>query len=216
MRLNPAAFDAFLGGNIGQRFIWRKASACPCINPNSGAPKAGCPHCFGKGFIYAKPIPATAGVANQQTQLQWAKMGLWETGDAVISIPQSSPMYDMGQRDRVTMLNSTDPFSVPLVHGAVNERLLTPVETLTRVFWYDAQGNVVEGGLPAVGDKGLLTWATGEPPPGATYTIEGTRFSEYYCFGPYASDRGEHMGARLPKRVVLRKYDIAGDRSGPV
>jgi len=156
-------------------------------------------------------VRTTIGVANQDVQLKWAEFGLWESGDSVAVLPSNSPAYHMGQFDRVVMLNATDPFSRVLVHGEPNERLLVPVESVSRVFWLDDDGNIVEGGIPVVSPDGDLSWPNGgEPPLEKPYTINGTRYSEYYCFGPFAADRNEHRGAKLPRRVVLRKWDLMG------
>jgi hypothetical protein len=209
MRLNPAAFNAHLN-NIGQKFLWRKAYRCPCVNLHSGAATPGCPQCNGKGRLWVGAVAAVAGMSGQKVTQQWAQFGMWQDGDAVITIQESSPMYEMSQFDRVTMLNSTDYFSLPLVHGGPNEKLFEPIEKVTRVFWLDANKNIVEGGIPTVNADGTLTWASGEPPAGVTYSITGTRYSEYFCFANFPSDRNEHQGARLPKRVVLRRFDLFG------
>lgn len=210
MQLNPAAFNALLG-NMGEWFLWRKSSACPCINPNSGAPKAGCPYCSGKGRIWATPVRAIAGVASSKIQLEWAKLGLWESGDKVLSIPESSPLYDIGQFDRVVSETDTDDFSLPLIRGAPTERIHGPIEKITRVFWFGSDNAIVEGGIPVVAANGTLTWPDGgEPPAGFTYSISGVKRAEYYCFGPFSVDRMKHAGARLPRRIVLRKFDLFG------
>lgn len=209
MRLSPAAFNAHLN-HMGQKFKWRKAFRCSCVNPYSGAATPGCPQCGGKSWLWAAPVPAVAGVASQQIQVRWAQFGLWQDGDMVVSIPESSPMYEMGQFDRVLMLNSTDHFSLPLAHGDPNEKLFEPIEKITRVFWLDQDGAIVEGGIPTVNPDGTLTWTTGAPPPGVGYSISGTRYSEYFCWGPLPSDRNEHQGARLPKRLVMRRFELFG------
>lgn len=206
MRLNPAAFNSHLR-HMGQKVRWRKSYNCPCINPQSGAAKPSCPQCSGKGWLWVAPVDTVIGIASQNVQKMWAQMGQWESGDAVVSIPESSPMYDSGQFDRVLMLNSTDVFSRSLIRGS-NDKLYDPVEKITRVFWLDAQSNIVEGGIPAVSDAGVLTWISGEPPAGQTYSITGTRYSEYFVFNGLLSDRNEHSGARLPKKVVLRRFDL--------
>jgi hypothetical protein len=210
MRLNPAAFNGFLGGNIGQSFKWRKAYRCPCVNPHSGAATQGCPQCSGKSWLWVAAVDGSAGMSGQQVQLKWAQMGMWQDGDAVVTIHESSPLFEMGQFDRVTMMNSTDYFSLQLVHGDPKEKLHEPIEKITRVFWLDTNKAIVEGGLPIVNADGTLTWAAGAPPAGMPYSITGTRYSEYFCFGPFTSDRGDHFGARLPKRVVLRRFDLFG------
>lgn len=211
MRLNPAAFDAFLAGNIGQGFLWRKAFRCPCFNPNSGAAKPNCPQCSGKGVLWNAGVTAAAGAAGQQVQRQWAQFGQWQNGDLVVTVPESSPMYEAGEFDRATMQNATEYFSLQLTSGAPNERVHLPVQRFTRVFWLDANSNIVEGAVfPTVGANGVLTWPSGGPPAGTQYSLTGTAFVEYFVWGNYPQNRNEHFGARLPKRIVLRRFDLFG------
>ena len=214
MRLNPVAFNRHLD-HMGQSFKWRKAYTCPCRNPHSGAALDGCPRCFGVGTFWGPAVDAKAGVANQTVTKQFAQFGQWELGDAVFSIQENSPMYDAARYDRLLMLNSTDGFSLPLVRGA-NDRVDMPVQKVDSVFWLDADGlTIVEGGIPTVGVGGVLTWASGEPPEGQQYSISGTRFTEYFVFEKLPSDRGEHYGARLPRRLLARRFDLF-NRQGQV
>lgn len=210
MRFNAQAFNTHLD-NLGEYFLWRRSAACPCINPASGSPKAGCPHCFGKGRIWGEAIKAKAGIASQKTQLEWAKFGQWESGDLVLSIPENSPLYDIAQFDRVVATTSSDTFSIPLVRGAVNERIPGQIKEISRVFWFNQVGNIVEGGIPTVGANGVLSWpGGGSPPAGTTYSVTGERYNEYYCFGAFSNDRMKHGGMRLPRRMVLRAFDLFG------
>ena len=212
MRLQPAAFNAFLGGNIGQRLLWRRASICPCINPLSGAANPKCPKCSGKGRIWGEPVEATAGVTQQKIDKTWAMLGRYETGDATLTVPESSPLYEAGEFDRVTLLNSTDRFDMVLQHGAPVERLFFKVVKLDRVFWYtgpnDGTGTLVEGALPAVDDSGVITWGDGAPPVGKQYSLSGVKYDEYFLINGMPSDRGEHFGARLPKKMIARAFDL--------
>jgi hypothetical protein len=58
---------------------------------------------------------------------------------------------------------------------------------------------------------GNLSWPNGGGPPiGVTYSLTGTKFDEYFIFLNLPSDRNEHEGARLPKKVTLRKWDLFG------
>jgi hypothetical protein len=211
MRLNPAAFNRFLG-DIGQTFQWRRADACPCINPNSGAAKPGCPHCGGKGRIWHAPLETVAGVASAKVQREWAMSGMWENGDLVLSVPGNSPMWEMGQFDRVTAMNTSDRFSHILMRGSPVEKLLFKVKSVDRVFWIDPVSQaIVEGKLPAVSDAGMLSWPNGGGPPANTsYTLGGTKFLDYYVFGDMPRNRNEHHGERLPKAAVLRRWDLLG------
>lgn len=209
MQLSPAAFNRHLE-HMGQKVTWRKAFACPCKNPNSDAADPRCPHCSGKGYMWDPAKDSVVGVASSKVQREWAQFGLYQSGDSVVSIPENSPLYDMGQNDRVAMLNATEQFSLTLVRAAPTERLIGKIEVITRVFWLNAQKEIVLGDIPTVAETGRLTWASGAPPAGTQYTISGSKFSEFYCWGPYPSNRNEHQGARLPKRVVLRKFDLWG------
>lgn len=210
MQLNPQAFNALID-NMGESFLWRRAYACPCINPHSGAAKPGCPQCNGKGHIWDAAIESTAGVCSSGTQLNWTKMGRAEAGDLVLIIGENSPLYEVGQFDRVTALTSSDGFSLPLVRGTPTDRIFGPVQVFTRVFWLNAGGAIVEGGLPVQAADGTLSWPNGgAPPAGATYSVSGSRYTEYFCFGQYSSDRMKHHGARLPRKMVMRRFDLYG------
>lgn len=212
MKFNAAAFDRHLK-NMGQRVLWRKAFACACVNPASGAPDPKHALCSGKGRIWLDPMETVTGVASQETINDWAQTGQWESGDMVLSIPQSSPMWDAGQYDRITMLNSTDSFSQPLVRGAPTERLIFSVESVSRVFWLNPanRNQIVDGAIPSVSEDGFLSWSgAGEPPPGVTYSVTGSKYSDYFIFNKMSSDRNEHSGMRLPKKLVARRFDLFG------
>lgn len=150
-------------------------------------------------------------MAGTKTQREWAQFGVYESGDAVVTIGSDSPMYGMGQFDRVTALNATNQFSVTLIRGEAAEAsklALITLKSIDRVFWLTPDGTaVVEGGIPTVAN-GVPTWASGAPADGVQYAISGSRFLEYFCYGDFPSNRGEHSGAPLPKRVVLRDFDL--------
>lgn len=213
MQFSPAAFNQFLGenGNIGQLYNWFQSYACPCVDPHSGQSKPSCPLCFGKGRQYSAPVEGVAALAGQKVQREWAQSGVYEQGDIVVTIPEDTPVYDMGQFDRITALNATQAFSLILTSGDPDlERLFTPVEVVTRVFWLNPAGTaVVEGTIPDVAADGTLTWPDGdEPPAGVQYTISGRKFLDYYCFGMFPTNRNMQQGLRLPRKVILRDYDL--------
>lgn len=211
MQFNKEAFNRHLL-NMGQNILWQSSFACSCVNPSSGSADPKCTLCSKKGRIWENRLPTVCGICQQKTQNQWADLGLWEQGDLVVSIPEDSPMWDSGQFDRVTMLNATDKFSLPLVRGGNPERLLFVPERIDRVFWKANDQSLVEGGIPTIDDNGVPSWAggIGEPPSGKTYSITGWKYCEYFVFGDFPSNRNMHQGMRLPKRVVLRRWDLFG------
>jgi hypothetical protein len=209
MKFNAAAFDRHLA-NIGQDVLWRRSYACACVNPASGQPDPKHALCLGKGRLWDAPVRTVVGVSHQEVNAELAPMGLWESGDLSLSIPQYSGLWDAGQYDRVTMLNATTVFSQPLTRGAPSERLLFQPKIISRVFWLHPQTRaVVEGGIPVVDNSGMLSWpGVGEPPAGTTYSITGEKFDEYFVWMAFPSDRNMHQGMRLPKKAVVRRFDL--------
>lgn len=150
-----------------------------------------------------------AGVAGMKVQREWAQFGTWESGDTVLSLPSDSVVYAMGLFDRVVMLDNTEPFSTSFVRGQ-NDQLRGKNASVDRVFWLNPTGAIVEGGIPVVDPTGGMTWTTGEPPAGTQYSVTGRQYPEYFCFAEIPSSRGMHSGAALPRKVVLRKFDLLG------
>lgn len=210
MQFNSRAFDTFLTG-IGQKVLWRRSFACACVNPSSGQPDPKHALCMGKGRIWDAPVETVTGVGGHKAQLKWAAMGMWEAGDLVLSIPQSSPLWNSGAFDRVTALNAVGVFSQPMVRGAPSEKLLFKPATVDRCFWlHPATRAVVEGGIPVVSDTGVPSWpgGAGEPPAGTTYSLTGTKYAEYFLFDEIPGGRNQHSGMPLPKFAVARRFDL--------
>jgi len=206
MELDPDSFNAHLD-HMGQTVKWRRAHACPCVSPKSGAANPACPTCRGKGYFWDAPVAGVVGFSGQKVQMAWAQYGRWQSGDIVLSIPSDSPVYAVGMFDRVTMAQGSTPFTAVVMPG---ETLKFPVLSIARAF-------VLEGGapkdvpLPGVDGNGELVWPPGvKPHDGAQLSLSGRRSPEYFCFGEYPQDRAFHHGAALPRRVVLRKFDLFG------
>jgi hypothetical protein len=213
MPFSPLAFNQFLGqyGQIGQQYAWYQSAACPCCDPYSGSALPSCPLCLGKGKIYpATPVTGVAALAGQRAQKDWAQFGQYEMGDLVLTIPQNVPIYGMGQWDRVTALNTQQVFSLVLTSGSPLEKLFTSVIGIESTFWLIDDGTVVQqGGVPTLNPDGTLSWPNGgQPPEGTQYTITGTKMLDYYCWGMYPSNRNFQQGLQLPRKVILRDWDL--------
>lgn len=208
MQLQPEEFDRFLN-SIGQSFDWRSAAACPCVNTYSGAPNPDCTHCYGKGRFWAVAVNGTAGIVGRNQLKKFAQFGEWDAGDTMISIPSDSPLYAIGQYDRLVAVDRSEPFSMNLVYG-VNDIIRFPVIELDKVFWIDADDNMVEGDLPTINSDGTLTWGATQPAAQATFSLTGRRHPEYFVYIDLPLDRPFHHGANLPRRCVLRRFDLYG------
>lgn len=213
MKFSRQAFNAHID-NIGQDVLWMRSWACPCMDRNTGSPQPACPLCVGRGRLWDAPVEMVMGIASQSTQIKWAKMGMWEHGDMVVVLPENCEAWDYGgQFDRFITKQGLDGFSEVLTRGAPSERLRMPVNSIMRCFWIEPGDpvRIQEGGLPVIDAKGRPSWPNGgEPPPGMQYSLTGDRFSEYFMLDSYPSDRNEHRGMRLPKKIVLRKWDLYG------
>ena len=207
MRLSPAAFNSFLG-QMGQSFAWRRSYACPCINKNSGQANPKCPHCSGKGRLWAGAVVGDAGIMSRSRMREFAAFGIWDQDDIMLSIPSNSPLYAMGQFDRIAALNRSEPFSANLIRG-LNDTLRFPVLSVDRVFWLNGE-HIRDVALPVVNEDGSLTWADGAPPAGATFSLTGRRTPEYFVYQELPTDRPLHFGEPLPRRVTLRRFDLFG------
>jgi hypothetical protein len=150
-------------------------------------------------------VPGEAGLVSREKMRNFAAFGEWDSDDIMLSIPSDSAFFAMGQFDRVTALNRSEPFSFNVVSG-INSQLLFSIISVERVFWL-VDGEIVEGALPAVHD-GDLVWSFGAPPAGVTYSITGRRIPEYFCYMELPTDRPLHYGEKLPRRVVLRRFDL--------
>ena len=208
MRLSPSAFNAHLNV-MGQSFGWRKAFACPCINPNSGAPKPNCQHCLGKGRLWSASVAGKAGIIGRDALRDFASFGVWDQGDIMLSIPSDSPLYQIGQYDRAMSTNRSEPLSINMTRGQ-NDIMRTPVLSIDRAFWLDSANVIQESGAPTVGVDGILVWNTNAPPVGTTYSLTGRRRQEYFVYAEMPFDRPIHYGLTLPRRVVIRRFDLYG------
>jgi len=153
------------------------------------------------------------GVASTKDAAKYAQQFNMDTGDILLVVDESCPAYDAGLFDRVTMLNSTDRFSLVLTRGSPQERIFNEVESIDRVFWYtgeDGAGDIVEGGHPVIAADGRLSWGAGAPPTGKSYSITGRKFEEYFSYLDFPIQRGQHSGARLPRRMPVRRFDVFG------
>lgn len=155
--LSVSDFNAMLN-EMGQEVAWRRAYDCPCRDQHSGAAKPSCPSCLGKGVTWGSAVVGTVGVSGQKVQQQWAKLGMYESGDQVLTVPSDSPVYSAGGFDRLTMNNSSVPFSRVLGYTENSSLLDIGAISIERVFWLNSMNAAVEGAIPAIANDGTLTW----------------------------------------------------------
>lgn len=206
MELNPARFNALIGG-MGLRASWRRGYACPCVEPTTGAPDPACRACRGLGRVWMPGVDVIVGKCSSKSTKAWADFGRWDDGDAVMNFGSDSAAYGIGPYDRLLMLDQSEPFSLNLTRG-VNDRIAFSVISIEKVLAFDERRTLREFGLPDVNPSGELEWASGEPPAHQTYSITGRRHVEYFCNPDQPLDRPFHAGAALPRKVVLKRFEL--------
>ncbi len=212
MTLSVARFNRQLQ-RIGQDMDWRRAAMCPCRDPESGAARKGCPVCRSAGVIWSPAVGSRAGVSGMKVQREWASFGEFASGDVVVSVGSDTPLYACGENDRVIFTDSSAPFDLVLTQGDGQERVRQPVVAFDRCFWLsDDNQSIVPGDLPMQGADGFLSWAAGAaaPPPERQYTVTGRARPEYFMFKDLGQDRAHYGGLALPRKLVLRKFDLFG------
>lgn len=207
MKLSSASFNRMLN-QLGQSFSWRRGYACPCINRSSGQAKPNCPHCLGKGRLWSDAVVGSAGIVSREKMRQFASFGIWDVDDIMLSIPSDSPLYAMGQYDRVAALNRSEPFSLNLIMG-LNDSIRFPILSVDRVFTIE-DDELRDYEIPTVLEDGSLEWPGDVPSSGATVSFTGRRSPEYFCYMEIPVDRPLHFGEKLPRRVTLRRFDLFG------
>jgi hypothetical protein len=197
---------------MGQTVQWLPASACPCRASHSGAADPSCPVCLGKGWIWDAAITTSVGLTGQQIQRRWAEMGMYEAGDVVVSLPGDATIHAIGECDRVQFIQSSEPFSM-VIHP---DRVLPLPFTLVAIDRATVirDGSLVDLPLPGVDatEEPQFWWGgsddDGRPAAGESWTLTGRRIPEYFAYGNFPQDRAHEQGRALPRRVVLRKFDL--------
>ena len=218
MLLSPARFNQMIR-QMGQAVSWRSASPCPNVNPDSGQPHYDCPLCRALGTLWAPPCPEPtwAMLAGLKVQREYAAFGRWESGDVLVSIGSDCPMYAAGEKDRITLLDSTEPFQLVLTRDGTDRVIDGTIAELDRCFWLPPGGSVaVEGTLPTWDATGLLSWPAGavQPDMGQQYSLVGRRHPEFFVFGELPQDRAHFNGLELPRRVQLKRFGLFAQVGG--
>lgn len=214
MLLSPARFNGLLA-NLGQNVLWRRAQLCPCRNAYSDAAVQGCPVCDGKGVFWSPAQAALVGLSGMRAQNQWAQFGSYEQGDVVVTLPSDSPIYGLADHDRVMFADSSIGFTQIFRRGQDDAPLPFPVLSIERVFWLAPDGEtIIDGDIPVADADSRLRWTRAGgviPAAGQQYCMTGRKNTEYFvALSSMVQDRAHHQGAKLPRKCVLRRWDLYG------
>lgn len=216
-RFDQQAFNTLLSAQpgsdgLGQRVSWRRGWPCPCRNPKTLAARRDCARCQGNGWFWSQPEPGTpwTGLAGMKVAREWATFSEWQSGDVILSIPEASPLWMVGEMDRIVFTDSSQPFKELLQRGR-SDRIRGTIESIERVFYVDAlTQDIEECPIPPWNALGELDWAGISGAPPGEYSITGRRRPEYFIYKEMPQERAHHAGMPLPRRVVARKWDLFG------
>ncbi len=191
---------------VGQRWSWRRAYRCPCVQAATNQSNPACPICSGKGWMWeAVGTEGVAGVSGAKVQRQWKDFGAFEAGDVVISVGSDSALYAIGPYDRVLQVDADEPFSMVWQPGQVLK--FTPT-TIERAFCV-AGATLTDLSPPTVSADGVIAWTTA-PPARTPVSLTGRRPVEYFVYQDIPVARQHQLGDELPRKVVLRRFDALG------
>lgn len=211
MKFSPGRFNGLIA-NIAQQVAWWKTDRCPCRDPYSGGPTQGCPSCGGRGWLWNAQTAGTLFLSGMKVQSQWATFGLYQTGDVSVTLPSNSSVYALKDMDRVRFTDSSAGVNQTFTHGVDDTVLPFQLTSIDRVFVLNGSQLPQDLTTPTIHSDQTLTWASGqEPAAGQQYTLTGRARPEYFvAYSSVEQDRAHHRGFALPRRIILRRFDLFG------
>jgi hypothetical protein len=210
-------FDDFFDPNaewrMGRPVRWEKARICACMNAYSGVAAPHCEFCWGTGRCFADGVDITVGVSGyDKKRAPWKEFGDVPVGSLLVTIPVNQvingrkcrlSMYDeIGDLDRITLLDDVERREIPLVKGKDDgvqftvvevERIRTTSDDNCELEWTTGEHYVLQGNR--------IIWMTG-PIDGTAYVLEAKIHPTYYVFDARVMHRN-HSGVELPKKIMM-------------
>lgn len=230
VKLRENSFNELIrrrGGSV----IYRRSIKCTCWDDSSGQPHYDCKACGGYGYIYDAPIEEThVLVMNLALNKEFTQLGEYRMGDCVMTIPHIKkimgedqlwqypphPMYDIGERDQVTLLDSEFRTHETLVRGEpILGRLPDTLrqEFVTKILAI-IQANPDTGEVKHYGTSlwscsgSTIQWLTADAPAiGTKYSVLYYNHPTYVVYTQLPQSR-DPDGQHMPKRVVIRFKDV--------
>lgn len=213
----------------GRQVQWQEAQICSCWNSQTGQAQFNCAACHELGYIYSSPYVGTALVMSITTTKEFMEAGVFDTGDAIMTVPKrypiklqnglvdkthfiDNPMFDIGMYDLVTLLDDEYKYSVNLVkgapaHGYPPETLPHPVVTrIKQVYKTDSTtGNITTylQGTDFTLNGRQIQWIGKQPNAGEQYSVVYFHRPVYTVYTTLPKPRHQD-GQDLPRHVVLR------------
>ena len=157
------------------------------------------------------------GVTSVLVAKQFAQFGEWDKGDMIATIPARDvhgallDVYQIGEFDRMTLADSVVRRSFLGVRG---ERDRFPERTIRAVTdAFGLQGGVqvpLEDGIDFRVTGNTVEWLSDTLAAGDGYSLRYVVSPEYFVWTTLEQPRAHDLGKALPKKVVLRLFDLFG------
>jgi hypothetical protein len=217
---------------------WEQAIKCTCWSDDSGQPLYSCKACGGTGYLYSTPATIhTVLIMSLAMSKEFTPVGDFRMGDCIATIPQHykavdgaqrvtwpiNPMYDIGEWDKVTLLDTEYRCNENLIRGValrdqpadtLRSADVTKILGVLRANPETGEVYIYEAGTDYnIANGNTIDWigaSSDIPANGEKYSVM------YYCRPVYVvytqlPQSRDPDGQHFPKKVVLRYRDVAID-----
>lgn len=218
----------------GRPVRWQEAIICSCWNTQTGQPLFSCEACHGTGYMYGPPYDGIALVMSITAEKEFLESGVFEAGDAVMTVPKrypvqlpnglfdntrftDNPMYEIGMYDLVTLLDDEVKSSEVLTrgtsfHGKPADTLANPeitrIKRIQQVDSVTGEVTIYTEGQDFQLNNNQIEWIGNQPAMGTNYSVTYLHRPVYSVFTTLPKPRHQD-GQDLPRYVALR-YRMGG------
>jgi hypothetical protein len=157
------------------------------------------------------------GVSRVVLNQQFAQFGEWEQGDMIATVPARDvcgtvqEIYGIGDMDRVTLLDSVIRRNFVGTRGQQDVLLGRVVRIVMDAFYLDSGSPVpLAEGIDFRVTGNVVEWLRGTTPDGTAYSLRYIACPECFVWKTLEQPRAHDLGLALPKKVILRSFDLFG------
>lgn len=236
VHFNPEEYDDAIETH-GTSCEYRRSILCPCIQLDTQAPRLGCKHCRGLGYLYPEELrqPLIVLDVSRSGNLKLVQAGLMASGQISLTFPRGflpgrgdqilmdgdlhlvqEQLWQGGSRrlSRGHLSDQRPPDSIPLVQRPRAERLLYECEVQIEAVYYLADDELHQASCSeyVLLDGNVWRWQPGRgPAEGEAWTVRYRAPSCYFVenSAPVYRDEADRP---CPYRVEAKRLDRIAER----
>ena len=167
--------------------------------------------------VYTAVRDYRIGVSGVTFTKQFAQFGEWDRRDMIATVPARDAsgalleIYGIGDFDRVTLVDSVVRQSFVGQRGQADTVPERTIRAVTDAFGLHNGAKVpLEDGTDFRVTGNTVEWLSSALAVGEGYTLRYVASPEYFVWTSIEQPRAHDLGKALPKRVVLRSFDLFG------